>query len=212
MATITGVQNVMSFLAYDCMWKSVSQFFHHKIFLSPVLWQLNGSNLALALRKQLLEWLTQPWEERVRTVFADSDLSNLLGATNWGAHKQCRPVAENASEIWLADTGLRLQFPHRHKQWQYQFPAFSLLTGASNMCVGRGKPSLCSAGPRLSKLISEAFSLPQSNSRYTRILNSEQLRNHWGFSEQKIQHDEQKLRPTFVPYFDVFFWVKRFHE
>jgi len=113
--------------------------------LSPVLWQLNGSNLALALRKQLLEWLTQPWEERVRTVFADSDLSNLLGATNWGAYKQCRPVAEYDSETWLADTGLRLQFPQRHKQWQYKFPAFGLLMGASNMCVGRG--SLRSAMP-----------------------------------------------------------------
>lgn len=133
-------------------------FFHHKMFLSPVLWQLNGSNLALALHKQLLEWLTQPWEERVRTVFADSDLSNLLGATNWGAHKQCRPVAEYASETWLADTGLWLQFPHRHKQWQYKFPAFGLLTGASNMCVGRGKPLLCSAGPRLSKPSTDLWS------------------------------------------------------
>lgn len=65
----------------SCVWLHVeicfSNFFHHRIFLSLVLWQLNGSNLALALRKQLLEWLTQPWEERVWTVFVDSDLSNL---------------------------------------------------------------------------------------------------------------------------------------
>lgn len=133
------------------MWKCVSQFFYHKIFLSPILWQLNGSNLALALRKQLLEWLTQPWEERARTVFADTDLSNLGGATIWGAHKQCSPVAEYASKTWLADRGLRLQFPHRHKQWHYQFPALGLLTRVSRAVRGRGEASLCSARPRLLK-------------------------------------------------------------
>lgn len=133
------------------MWKSLSQIFHRKIFLSPVLWQLNGSNLALALRKQLLEWLTQPWEEWARTVFADSDLFNLGGATNWGAYKQCSPVAEYASKTWLADRGLRLQFPHRHKQWHYQFPTLGLLTRASRAVRGQGEASLCSARPKLLK-------------------------------------------------------------
>lgn len=137
------------------MWKSLSQIFHHKIFLSPVLWQLNGSNLALALRKQLLEWLTQPWEERARTVFADSDLFNLEGATNWGAYKQCSPVAEYASKTWLADRGLWLQFPHRHKQWHYQFPAFGSFNESKQGCAwAGGSLALLSQAKTLESIVS----------------------------------------------------------
>lgn len=158
------------------------------------MWQLNGTNLALALCKQLLEWLTQPWEKEAWTVFADSlTFLTSLEPPTWGAHKQCSTPVRHG---WL--TGLRLKFPRRHKQWRYQFSALGLLTGVSRAVRGQGEASLCSAGPKCSQpstdLLKRKFlsclpwsfrftSVHQPVYKTTAYWTAE---NHWVFSEQKI--------------------------